>query len=212
MTQSVNDAIMAAIGGSVSINDRLHQFFGSSLVHAHRDGRWHAAPDGAISLGAQTLGNTTLRVFPLVIARKLRITDVGINVTTAGESGSVFRAGIYSDIATGGGFFPGALVSEFGTLAADAIATPTIGSLTVDLDPGIYWIGGAVQGAPTTQPALTGTSSTLYTLNDSSAANAIPNARTGFSQNTVSAGLPAQFSNSGAISAIPRVGYKVTLL
>jgi hypothetical protein len=108
------------------------------------------------------LGNGTVRVTPCVITDTITITRLFAEFTVAGEANSVYRIGIWNhDPATGKA---GALVLDAGTIStgsgnAGNVATggtPGVYEITVSqaLSPGTYWIGGAVQGAATTQPTM----------------------------------------------------------
>jgi hypothetical protein len=100
------------------------------------------------------LGNGTARFVPFVMPRSVTVTRIGSEVTAAGEAGSSLRLGIYAD---NGNAQPGTLVVDAGAIASGTaagvqeltLATP------VTLTAGVpYWLGGVVQGAPTTQPTI----------------------------------------------------------
>ena len=96
------------------------------------------------------MGNGTGRFSPWTVRRTMQLVRIGAEVTAAGEAGSVVRLGIYADDGTG---YPGALVLDAGTIAGTSATVQEI-TIAQVLTPGLYWIGGVVQNAPTTQPTL----------------------------------------------------------
>ena len=89
---------------------------------------------------------------PVVVRRPVVVTGLAVNVLTAGSTGSVIRLGIRGD---GQALFPDLLVTE---AAATVSCTSTGRKLaTVNrqfLVPGLYWLGAAGQGAPSTEPIV----------------------------------------------------------
>lgn len=98
-----------------------------------------------------TLTNNWLRVLPWIVRGTITIDRMVGDIATAGEVGSKFRMGIYAD---DGGSRPGALVVDAGQIAADSATVQELAIAPVTLQPGVYWLGGAVQLAPTTQPSV----------------------------------------------------------
>ena len=109
-------------------------------------------------------GTGTLRCNPWAVVRQVTIARIGMEFTAAGDANSVFRLGIYAD--DGGGYPTGAPVLDAGTIStgtgnAGTVATGgtpgvyeiTLGS-ALTLSPGLYWVGGAIQGVTTTQPTI----------------------------------------------------------
>lgn len=117
-----------------------------------RTGDWHFAGSQGSAGTSNTLGNGSLRVSPLDVPQPLPISDLSLAITAGGTAGCTMRLGIYADDGTG--TYPGALVLDAGTVAADAIAVPAISSLTTLLLPGRYWVGAVLQGAPASQPTV----------------------------------------------------------
>ncbi|WP_287004692.1 MULTISPECIES: hypothetical protein [Gordonia] len=160
-------------------------------------------PNTASTNGA--LGNGTLRVAPFLVDKPLSIDRLGFEITVAGQSGSHFRPGIYADNGNG---HPGALVLDGGQGAADAVAGVTV-TATATLPPGLYWIGGAVQDADTTQPTMRVTGAgwippILLDLGKSAPSNGIT--YIGHSMTGVTGALPSTFSTTvtGQIT-MPRI-------
>jgi hypothetical protein len=119
------------------------------------------------------LGNGTVRVTPWVVTANTTITKLFAEFTVAGDANSVYRIGIWNhDPATGK---PGALLLDAGSISTgsgNAGTTATGGTpgcyeLTVSqaLTPGLYWVGGAVQGVATTQPTMRSVVNTTIPMN-----------------------------------------------
>jgi hypothetical protein len=130
-----------------------------------------------------------------------------MEITAAGESGSVFRFGIWNDDGAGK---PGTLLLDAGTAATDGSTGAFEVTVSQALSPGIYWVGGAVQGAPSSQP-------TFRTVNSATIATAMPlgsslpatNTAASFIQGSVT-GAFGNFTASPSISTLaPRIGFKV---
>jgi hypothetical protein len=148
------------------------------------------------------LGNNTLRLIPFYVSQPTCIDRIGTEVTVAGEAGSVVRLGIFDDA----GGLPGSPVID-ATVSAAAIGTPEATVFTV-LMPGWYWVGGVVQGAPTTQPTLrTAASSPTqeYPIIADTAATIIQNVHVGQAKGGVSGALAAFGTTLSTTSLAPRV-------
>lgn len=150
---------------------------------------------------SSSVANNSLRVVPWLVTASVTVVRLGIEVTAAGQASSTFRLGIYSD----NGFCrPGALLVEAGSLATDAIGTPEA-TLSQALTPGLYWVGGAQQGAGSSLPTLR-TLSTNWTppaviWAGNSAADMAAGSLYGYSESSVSSTLPATFTASPGTTA-----------
>lgn len=141
-----------------------------------------------------TLTNNTLRLAPWYVPVACAIDRLGGDIATVGEAGSKVRLGIYGDNGTA---YPGALVLDGGQIAGDSA---TVQELTVSLtlSPGLYWIGGVVQSATTTQPTVR-INNNWYgpvMLALTTSAPAASATATGYAQSSVSGALPANFTTS----------------
>jgi len=160
---------------------------------------------GNSSTGGTT--NNTVRVTPWLVTDSITISRLFAEATVVGESGSVFRFGIWNDDGAGK---PGTLLLDAGTAATDSSTGAFEVTVSQALSPGIYWVGGAVQSAPSTQP-------TLRLVNSTTLPTAIPlgsslpattNAAS-FIQGSVT-GAFSDFTASPSISTTaPRIGFKV---
>src|SRR2546421_670259 len=108
-------------------------------------GSWYTASSSSST--SNLLGNTTVRVAPIYIPNAVTLNAIAGEITGAGSEGSVFRLVIWRDNRNG---FPGNLLLDAGTIDG---TSATVQSITISLAvvPGLYWVGGACQGAPTTQ-------------------------------------------------------------
>lgn len=151
---------------------------------------------------SSTLGNSTLRLASWIVPNAISISKIGAEVTTIGEAGSKFRIGIYKDNGKG---YPGDLLLDAGQIAGDSA---TVQELTVDqaIPAGLYWVGGAVQSAPSTQPTMRVASSwwqpaAIGKTTVFSAGETVQ----GYSQASVSGALPSTFSTTVTTSGIQHV-------
>lgn len=125
----------------------LHRHMGGI---PHRSGMYYLTTPHTATSTSATLGNGTGRFSPWTVRRTMQFTRIGSEITSAGEAGSVLRLGIYADNGTG---YPGALVLDAGTIAGDSATVQEI-TISQILTPGLYWVGGVVQAAPSTQPTV----------------------------------------------------------
>lgn len=173
-------------------------------TYAYRTGKWYGTVSPNNITTSVTLGNNTLRVMPWYIASVITIVAVQAEITVVGQAASTIRIGIYGSDSTYAE--PSALLVDAGSVAGDVVAAPTItlGSPLV-LQAGLYWIGGCIQNAGTTQPTVrVNTGSPLITmpaaLSQTSTAPATGSLFGGYSQTGVSGALPSTFTISANIS------------
>jgi hypothetical protein len=162
----------------------------------------YLALSGPVNATNGTLGNNTLRLIPHYVAAPMCIDRIGCEVTVVGQAGCVVRLGIYDDA----GGLPGSPIID-ATVPGDAVATPAATIFTV-LAAGWYWVGGAVQGAGTTQPTLRSTGSQAtpgYPILADNAATAIQSSAIAHSKGSVSGALPAFGTTLSGSQAAPRV-------
>lgn len=188
---------------------------------------WFTAKSGGYIQGqtsvstSAALANGTLRVAPLIVTETIAVAALGAEFTVAGDAASLFRPGIFADDGTG---YPGALIIAPGSIStgsgnAGTVSTGgtpgvyaiTIGSPPV-LQPGLYWVGGVVQGVTSVQPTLrTGSFGNQF----AGATPSLPGANSavlGYSQASVTGALPGAFtafSSASAAGTIPRVILKI---
>jgi hypothetical protein len=168
---------------------------------------YYANSTGAVGTSA-VLVNNVVRVIPWVVTSQVSITALFAEYTVAGNAGSTFRIGIWNDDGSGR---PGTLLLDAGTFPTDgspAVTEVVLGS-TLVVDPGLYWIGGALQNAATTQPTFRVVTSPV-----------MPNGPLGTSLPTIASflsfiktGISGAFGTitSPTLSSVgaPRIGFKV---
>jgi hypothetical protein len=108
------------------------------------------------------LGVGTVRVSAWFVSSTITVSAMAAEFTVAGDAASIFRIGVWNDNGNGQPssllFSPGSISTGTGNAGTVATAgTPNvyaITGLTQVVPPGLYWVGGAVQGVTTTQPTL----------------------------------------------------------
>lgn len=128
---------------------------GANVGVPMHSGRWYL-PTAQIGLNA-TLGSNGFAIYvPYLIGKACTLNGIGINITVAGEAGSVVRLGLYTDLDGE----PGALVSDFGTVIGTGTgAVPKVISQAVV--PGWYWTSVVPQVCPVTPPTYSTPQSAL---------------------------------------------------
>lgn len=146
------------------------------------------------------LSHQTLRLAPWIVDSDLTIDRIGFLVGTsgAGQSGAKYRVGIYAD---NGQCYPGSLLLDAGQGAADAIGTVAM-TVSLTLEPGLYWVGGVPQLAATTLPFI-GTAGSSWTPPVSPGlGTSPPDTVFGcFTQASVSGALPSTFTSTRSVAA-----------
>lgn len=163
-----------------------------ALRVAQISGKYYTSPFAV--LGANTANNEVLKAMPLIIGTKGTIDRLGCNVSIVGQNGCTVRLGLYADT---GSFKPGALLVDAGTVAADAGAGTGNKEITVSVpvDPGIYWMAAVSQGGSITAPTLLGyTPQVPWVANDS--LGFISSNCGSWGVSAVSGGLPDPFTTS----------------
>jgi hypothetical protein len=121
-------------------------------------GSWHNSGNREANSGSQPSQNQ-LRLAPWFFAQPVVLNALGIRIGTSGtgSAGAVYRLGVYDSTSEG---LPGARLLDAGTVdvTQPAGTVLTITGLSLSLDAGEYWIGGALQGDPATAPFIVGNS------------------------------------------------------
>jgi hypothetical protein len=115
-----------------------------------RAGMWTSVTGATATSIDAVHGIGLLRLTPLPVSSSKILDGLAIEVTAAGEAGATVRLGVYGD---NGGGYPGALVADLGTVAADSVGVKALAA-SISLAAGLYWIGGVIQNVTTTQPTL----------------------------------------------------------
>lgn len=167
-------------------------------------GRYYAGTFGLPGT-SNIFGNGQFRVHPFTAREQITIDRIGAEVTVAGSAGAVLRLGIYNDNGNG---YPNKLVLDAGTIDATIVGPQEITINTV-LPAGLYWIGAAVQGNPTTVPTLRSNGVGSQLVGATSLSAAVSSATVGYS-NAFTGELGAVFAaGSNAGGASPRVVIRI---
>lgn len=158
---------------------------------------------------SSSISNNSLRLVPWIVRSTLTIIRMGCIVTSSGQASSTFRLGIYSD---SGNCYPGSLLLEAGSVATDSTGSPEV-TISQQLTPGLYWVGGAHQGAgSSTATFQTITSSWLPPVDIVLGTSAPASGATayGFQQSSVSGALPSTYTSTvttttGAVKVFVKV-------
>lgn len=172
-------------------------------------GRYYLTASQNAVQSVSTLGVGNLRVTPWFVPNAVTVSRIGAEIVSAGDSGSKLRLGIYADDGT---CYPGALVLDAGTIAADS---NTVQEITVSqaLTPGLYWVGAAVQIVSVTQPTVRCVNAPPIVphIHVGAAAPSAAQLTFGFVHTSVTGALPTPFTSTvGASSTAPaRIFVKV---
>lgn len=89
--------------------------------------------------------NAFLCAVPLILDRPLTIQNIATHVVSAGSAGSIMRMGIYADNGNG---YPSTLLGDAGGADTSTTGFKSL-PLALTLSPGLNWLAGCVQNAPT---------------------------------------------------------------
>jgi hypothetical protein len=123
------------------------EFVDAAPMVGQQSGRWYG-PAGSTA-NVLLMVNDRLYLQPFVVQRRRIPVAIGVNVAGGGSAGALLRFGIFAD-ADG---IPTTLVIDAGTVAATSVSVASA-SLSTLLEPGLYWLAIAAQGAPATAPTV----------------------------------------------------------
>lgn len=171
--------------------------------------------------GGNTAYNNLPVASPWIVTDTITLAKLFTQFTIAGEANSKFRIGIWNhNPATGLPgtiFFDGGSISTGSGNAGDVATggTPGVYERTISkvVPAGLYWIGGVIQGSPTTAPTMLASQIDVPHL-QMPLGTSLPAASTTsgmvFSFTTMS-GAIADFPTAVApINLCPRIGFKIT--
>lgn len=163
----------------------------------------------AVGTASNVLVNNTVRVTRWIVTETVVLSKLWFGFTIVGESGSTFRPGIWADDGHGK---PGSLIVDAGAVSTTGTVGAIEATVSVTLTPGVYWVGGAVQGAATTQPTLQVVNSVSVQFAPMQLGTSLPASSSsyiGWSQASVT-GAFSTFTTSPVLSTLAaRIGYKV---
>jgi hypothetical protein len=177
---------------------------------AYTSGQYYFCNAAANPGASATLGNGTVRLTAWLVTQQFTLSSMFCEFTAQGDSTSVFRIGIWSDDGTGKPgtvFLDAGTVSTFGTAAVMEIT-----GLSTVIPPGLYWVGGAVQGVTSVQPTMrvTNTNFTPFPLGPLGASlPAVNTSVIGFSASGQT-GAFSTISSPTVVGSAARIGFKVT--
>lgn len=134
-------------------------FAGFSAV-TFRSG-WYTRLNGLVNGTSNVFSTGALRLSPVYIPVKVSFQRLGMEVTAAGDAGSTYTLAIYAD----NNGIPGALVFDSsisgsastilnnGYIDGGTVGTQEV-TLSLTLQPGLYWFGALQLNAVTTQPTI----------------------------------------------------------
>lgn len=170
-------------------------------IARHRTGLYYGPDGGAI--GTQLLTNQVMNVGPFVWDEYTLIEEIGIDVTTAGTEGSLYTV-LYADRGDG---YPGELIHASAALGVTTGFKSTA-SLEIELPPGLYWAGVALNGVVTTAATVRSVTGNSRFVGETAGANDVLLA--GYSQASVTGAPPTTFTDTVTPAAFaPRVMMKV---
>lgn len=153
--------------GSADINPVTAATVGPAWFPAgYISGNYYYTNSAQATNTSNNLGTGTVRVSPWIVTQSVTVTRLFAEFSAAGDSNSVYRIGIWNhDTSTGK---PSTLLLDAGSISTGSGnagttasgGTPGVyevqinGGTGVALSPGMYWVGGAVQGVTTTQPTM----------------------------------------------------------
>lgn len=160
------------------------------------------------NFGTIIAAEATLHCMPLIVLYGGTADRMLFNIDTGGTTGAICRLGIYSDSSG----YPGALLLDAGTVAAETTGVKSI-TISQALTAGTrYWLAIATQGGAGTRPSVSSLSaaSTNAARNFlGSAAAATGEDEGSWTQTSVTGAFPANFTASGTVSStIPWVSLR----
>jgi hypothetical protein len=148
---------------------------------------------GSVSL---TLNQVYVRPFLVSVRRAFDRIALNVSVAATGGSGGVIRLGIYSP----GTGVPGALLVDAGTASSESTGVKEM-TISVTLDPGVYWLAAVAQVATCTVTCLPSNSGSPYSSHGTSAPSS-GGVVTGWSMGSVT-GAFGSFTPAGATVSMP---------
>lgn len=178
---------------------RTNALTGKSSPYRYAAGRYYTAPAASITTGALTDGLLVASPFP--VAAPFPANRIACEVTTL-AAGATIRLGIFLSAANG---TPGELLLDAGTVDAGTTGVKDV-TISQAIPAGLIWLAACAQGgAPQVRMGV----GSLVPIGDANVANALGQARAGYSVAGVTGALnPAWYSFTGHVSHVPRVAIR----
>lgn len=186
----------------------------------YRSGHWHQYTNtlsGNAATGIQGL-NEVVYVHHWVVTDAITVTNLSMRFQAQGSPNTcVLRVGLWRHNTVTQA--PGQLISELGSFSGGtgnggtvAWANPPSMSVNLSLQPGMYWLGFAVQGATTTTPIYWGATNTGERVWDQPLGTALPAAGFVYGSYFMSgvSGALSDFRVDGITNISPRFTFKVS--
>jgi hypothetical protein len=202
-------ASVAALSGSAANASNVGQAWSPSPAYV--SGNYYVCTSQTVGTSTSaTLGIGTLRLAPFVVVANVNIVRLFGEHTVAGDASSALRIAVYDDDGTGN--VPSTLIVDAGTIPMTGAAAVQEVTVNINLTPGLYWVGGAVQGATSTQPTVRCVSTTAYSLQPLPQGTSLPaagSAVTAYGKTAQTGAFPNPLTSPVVTSAAPRIGFKV---
>lgn len=204
---------------SAAVLDLLQRFAALQSPTAYVSGSYYYCNSASANATSNALTADRARTSAWLITAPLTIATLTAEFTAAGDANSVFRIGIWNDDGFGR---PGTLLLDAGSIStgtgnAGTVATggtpgeyEVTASLTIP--PGLYHVGGAVQGVTTTQPTMRLIAFAQCPHTGPAATSLGPNhIGTGWYKDAVTGALGSLATptkNTSTTTVAPRIGFK----
>ena len=188
------------------------------FTEGYTSGNYYLCNSYAANSTSAALANGTVRATPWIVTAPVTLSMLWMEFTAAGDNVSVFRLGIWNDSGSGR---PGTLALDAGTISTGTSNSGTVATggtpgvyeiaVSITLQPGLYWVGGAVQGVTTTQPTIR-TVSTGYVHTKQPLGTSLPVtafATVGFAYSGQTGAFGTFSGAAGSAGLAPRIGFKV---
>lgn len=157
-------------------------------------GAWSSA---VTTTGAVSAGFAFVR--PFLVAAPTSFDRIGVNVTTAATAGS--GGTIAFAIYTPGLGLPDTLLVETATVSSETTGAKEV-TISVNLDPGVWWVGIRAATASCTVTSLPLTLATPYSSGSTTPPSAVTNF-TALAASATGSGFPASYSSTtGPVHAV----------
>lgn len=163
-------------------------------------GRWY--PQFGVNGSALATVENTAYAIPFICGAEHTFSGIGVNATVGGGVGSVLRLSLYQD---NGACYPGALITDYGTVTSTGTGALTITQNQL-VSLGLVWLVVVPQvsaSTPTLQTAaVTTLSAALLGLFGSSGAGSVSTANGYSLANAATGVMPATFPGSAGITGM----------
>jgi hypothetical protein len=167
-----------------------------------RTGQWFAPYSAYTQSTTGAVSGGSLILSPMFVDEAFTIDRIALEVIAAGAAGATLRACIYSNVNN----YPGALLKDFGTVAADSTGVKELAA-AYTFAPGTYWFGALILASSGTVNLrhLTGSGGVAGMSSSSLAMQFMAESY----QQSGLAALPANFGVSSGFNLGPKIVYRI---